>query len=118
VKKYFRVSLKIFIATFFPLVMQNYFSNNKKIKKLFNLGLHLHNKLNIHFTDTPAYTRSGNKALIQNPVLLTIQLIGFIKMFRRLLQNNETIVLVNTHAMYRGYAETFEGTNIKCYEEP
>ncbi len=92
--------------------------NFQNMKKLFNLGLHLNNKKSVFFTQDERYIRFGNPAIIRNPKELLMQMQGLTKIIARFLQNNEKIIIINTDPMYTGYAEFFEGINIRCYEEP
>lgn len=92
--------------------------NFQNMKKLFNLGLHLNNKKNVFFTQDERYIRFGNPAIIRNPKELLMQMQGLTKMVTRFLENNEKFIIINTDPMYTGYAELFEGINIRCYEEP
>ena len=48
---------------------------------------------------------------------MTYQFIQFLQIFRRLLENNEKIIVINTEPVYGGYIEFFEGSNINYYEE-
>ena len=96
--------------------------NAKYMRKLFNLGLHLNNEQNMLVSHQKKYGRmkslgTRDSAMISNPIWMTYQFIQFLQIFRRLLENNEKIIVINTEPVYGGYIEFFEGSNINYYEE-